>query len=179
MLCIVLGKTYHNALTPQLAQPEIKHQAPSVVYDRSATESLVRDSQRRVSFPLMVPNVLESSSSPDTYGGDPPIRVYTISDKHKAVRLVFRLSGVNEYWGIEETDWQGAPALGDRSFHRVIGGRSYSFYYHSQHLHMVVLHVGTTGYWVINTLIDSLSNETMIAIAKGLHPLGHAAAGKK
>ena len=29
-------------------------------------------------------------------------------------------------------------------------------------------------YWVVNTLLDSLSNETMIAIAKGLKPLGPA-----
>jgi hypothetical protein len=36
---------------------------------------------------------------------------------------------------------------------------------------MVVLTVGGTSYWVVNTLVDSLSNETMIAIAKGLQPL--------
>ena len=29
-------------------------------------------------------------------------------------------------------------------------------------------------YWVVNTLLDRLSNETMIAIAKGLRPLGRA-----
>ena len=26
-------------------------------------------------------------------------------------------------------------------------------------------------YWVVNTILDSLSNETMLAIAKGLKPL--------
>jgi hypothetical protein len=36
---------------------------------------------------------------------------------------------------------------------------------------MVVLRVGDTSYWVVNTLLDRLSNETMIAIAKGLKPL--------
>jgi hypothetical protein len=36
---------------------------------------------------------------------------------------------------------------------------------------MVVLRVGDTNYWVVNTLLDDLSNETMIAIAKGLKPL--------
>ena len=38
-------------------------------------------------------------------------------------------------------------------------------------LHMVVLHRGKATYWVVNTLLDSLSNETMLAIAKGLKPL--------
>jgi len=36
---------------------------------------------------------------------------------------------------------------------------------------MIVLRKGDASYWVVNTLLDSLSNETMIAIAKGLQPL--------
>ena len=36
---------------------------------------------------------------------------------------------------------------------------------------MVVLRQGGASYWVVNTLLDSLSNETMLAIAKGLRPL--------
>jgi hypothetical protein len=36
---------------------------------------------------------------------------------------------------------------------------------------MVVLREGGATYWVVNTLLDSLSNETMIAIAKGLRPI--------
>jgi hypothetical protein len=37
---------------------------------------------------------------------------------------------------------------------------------------MVVLREGRGTYWVLNTLRDELSNETMLAIAKGLRPLG-------
>ena len=36
---------------------------------------------------------------------------------------------------------------------------------------MVVLTENRTTYWVVNTLDDALSNETMIAIARGLRPL--------
>jgi len=36
---------------------------------------------------------------------------------------------------------------------------------------MVVLQTDGATYWVVNTLLDRLSNETMIAIAKGLQPL--------
>jgi hypothetical protein len=36
---------------------------------------------------------------------------------------------------------------------------------------MVVLRENGGTYWVVNTLLDSLSNETMLAIARGLHPL--------
>ena len=37
---------------------------------------------------------------------------------------------------------------------------------------MVVLRHAGASYWVVNTLLDELSNETMLAIAKGLQPLG-------
>ena len=37
---------------------------------------------------------------------------------------------------------------------------------------MVVLRTPKARYWVVNTLLDSMSNETMLAIAKGLLPLG-------
>jgi hypothetical protein len=36
---------------------------------------------------------------------------------------------------------------------------------------MVVLRTPHATYWVVNTLLDSLSNETMLSIAKGLKPL--------
>jgi hypothetical protein len=39
---------------------------------------------------------------------------------------------------------------------------------------MVVVRTPTASYWVINTLLDRLSNETMLAIAKGLKPVGRA-----
>jgi hypothetical protein len=44
---------------------------------------------------------------------------------------------------------------------------------------MVVLEMPKASYWVVNTLVDSLSNETMIAIAKGLQPLQTAKAKAK
>ena len=38
-------------------------------------------------------------------------------------------------------------------------------------LHMIVLREKGATYWVVNSLLDNISNETMIAIAKGLRPL--------
>ena len=64
--------------------------------------------------------------------------------------------------------------LADKSFRHRLGGRDYDLYYSGSHLHMVVLRADGATYWVVNTLLDSLSNETMLAIAKGLKPLGPA-----
>jgi hypothetical protein len=117
-----------------------------------------------------MPTILERSSIPDTYGGDKPARLYWITKGKMAVRLVFR-TGANEYWGIQETNWPDAPVLGDKSFRHALKGREFDLYYSGPHLHMVVLRSGPASYWVVNTLRDSLSNETMLAIAKGLKRL--------
>jgi hypothetical protein len=114
----------------------------------------------------MVPSVLDRLSSPDS---EVPVRTYRIAEDHGAVRLVFR-RGL-EYWGLQQTNWADAPILESRSLHRVINGRGYDFYYQGPKLHMIVLRDGENSYWVVNTLLNSLSNETMIAIAKGLQPL--------
>ena len=95
---------------------------------------------------------------------------YRIEGKHHAVRLVYR-NGSGQFWGVEETDWDDAPVLSDRSVHHLLGGRGYDFYYNGSKLHMIVLRHKGASYWVVNSLLDDLSNETMIAIAKGLKPL--------
>ena len=69
------------------------------------------------------------------------------------------------------TDWEDAPVLAERNVTRTIKGRSYELHYIGPKLHMVVLRQGGASYWVVNTLLDELSNETMLAIAKGLKPL--------
>jgi hypothetical protein len=176
MLVVVLGQTFHGTLPPISQSVAPKHEPAFVKYDAYSGTELLRPLQSKVPFPLMTPTVLERSSYPDTQIGDKAVRVYWIDvphghrGKHKAVRLVFHDG--NEYWGIEETDWDGAPALADKSFRHSIGGREMDLYYSGSHLHMIVLHGAKgTSYWVINSLLDDLSNETMIAIAKGLKPL--------
>ena len=117
----------------------------------------------------MVPTVIERSSWTDR---TMPVRMYWIDpdEKHKAVRLVYRM-GSNEYWGVQMTDWDDAPVLADKSHTRRIKGRIYDLYYDGPKLHMVVLRTKHARYWVVNTLLDRLSNETMLAIAKGLKPM--------
>ena len=170
MLLFVAGQTFHNSMATAPVVEAPTRQPAVVRYDASSGRELLEPYAERVPFRLMVPTVLERASIPDTYGGDTPARLYWITDGHKAVRLVFR-TGAGEFWGVQQTDWKDAPALDDRSFHHKLKGRDYDLYYSGQHLHMVVLRVGDTSYWVVNTLLDALSNETMIAIAKGLKPL--------
>ena len=117
----------------------------------------------------MVPTVLERSSWIDR---ERPVRLYRFDEKgkHKTIRLTYKM-GSNDYWGVQESNWEDAPVLGSRNFVRNIGGRRYELFYNGPHLHMVALQQRGASYWVVNTLLDRLSNETMLAIAKGLRPI--------
>jgi LCP family protein required for cell wall assembly len=172
MLLVVVGDTFHGEVAPLPQRAVPKHELANVRFDSSSAE-LLRPFTKKVPFKLIVPTVVERSSSLDTLPGDKPVAYYWMDGsarRNKGIRLVFH-DGANEFWGVQETDFNGAPALADRSFHHIIKGRAYDFYYNGPHLHMVVLRQGGATYWVVNTLLDSLSNETMIAIAKGLKPL--------
>jgi len=167
MATVVVGQNFHGTLAPAPVDKTPTRQPPQVTSNAAMTRSLLVQAARRMPFRLEVPRLVERSSRLDF---ETPIRVYRIKKGHKAVRLTFR-TGANEYWGIEQTDWNEAPALADASFINRFQGREFSFYYSGAHLHMVVLRENGATYWVVNTVLDSLSNETMLTIARGLTPL--------
>ena len=167
MVVVVVGQTFRGALQGAVRRTP-RRQPPAVVRNPSTTLPLLRRHRRAVPFDLQVPTVLEENSS---LASEMPIRVYRVGD-HEAVRLTFQTgNGVTEYWGIEQTDWEDAPVLAGRSVRTPIGGRTYDLHYSGERLHMVVLRERGATYWVVNTLLNSLSNETMLAIARGLRPL--------
>jgi LCP family protein required for cell wall assembly len=170
MIAVVVGQTFHGTLPPApVDRTPKKREPPVVIRDPATSLPLIRQVRKKADFPLMLPTVLERSSSPDSVM---PVRAYE-TDGHKTVRLTYRFfrDGVYQYWGIQQTDWEDAPALAESNQTTTIGGRKYDLYYSGAKLHMVVLREKGATYWVVNTLLDKLSNETMIAIAKGLRPV--------
>jgi LCP family protein required for cell wall assembly len=165
---VVVGQTFHGNLAPAPTDETPKREPPNIAVNPGLALSALRSVRQKLSFPLEVPHVVERTSQLEF---DAPVRRYWINNHHRAVRLTFR-TGATEYWGIEETDWNDAPALANPSFTHRLGGRTYDFYYAGPHLHMIVLRENGASYWVVNTILDSLSNETMLAIARGLRPLG-------
>ena len=122
--------------------------------------------RNRADFPVMVPTVIEDGSS---IHDDEGIRFYRI-DENKAIRLTYT-NGANEYWGIQQTGWDEPPILSEPTLERTIGGRTYKLFFSGAKLHIVAFEQDGGTYWVVNTLQNKLSNETMLAIAKGLKPL--------
>ena len=166
MLVVVVGLSFDGTLAAVPVDNTPTKQEAAVRNDPGVTLPLVQEAQRQIGFPLMVPTVLEQSSYP---ARSVPMRAYKVAG-HRAVRFVYD-TGANEFWGIQMTSWDDAPVLADPNEVLKLKGRRYELHYDGPHLHMVVLrHRGST-YWVVNTLLNRLSNETMLAIARGLTPL--------
>jgi hypothetical protein len=165
MLVVVVGKTFHGTLGPAPRDRTPEHEPPAVVSEQGFMRSDLRRLQRRAGFRLYVPTVREKSSSLSDEVG---LRLYDVDD-HKALRLTF-VTGTDEYWGIQQTNWTDAPILGGPTLTRRIQGRSYRLYFDGPKLHMVAFEENGSVYWVVNTLLNRMSNETMLAIARGLKP---------
>jgi LCP family protein required for cell wall assembly len=168
---VVVGSTFDGQLVdPQasiVATPT--HQTASVRSDPGYAVTSLQAVRSKVSFPLLLPHVIESSSH---FAQLDSVRAYKPTGGRGAVCLTFVTGAQNIYWQIMETDWTDAPVIRRPTDHVTLGGRTFDLYTVGGSIHMVVLRQGGASYWVINTLRDELSNETMLAIAKGLRPLG-------
>jgi LCP family protein required for cell wall assembly len=165
MVAVVLGRNFVGNITAPVDQtPE--RTPPAVVRNPDATLASVREAQKELRFPVQVPTVIEQTSR---LSSDEGMRVYKMGG-HPTVRFTF-VTGASEYWGIQMVRWRDAPALEGPNETVTIKGRRYDLYYSGSKLQLVVLHDQGTTYWVTNTLLGKLSNETMLAIAKGLRPL--------
>src|SRR5260370_20382649 len=74
-------------------------------------------------------------------------------------------------------NWTSAPLFDhpDQTVH--VGGRTYLLYYDAQQVKMVAWFEHGAVYWVRNTLIKSVGNSEMLAIAEETQPFTVAVAG--
>jgi LCP family protein required for cell wall assembly len=166
---VAFGTSFDGTLVTLPPPAQTPPRQPASVSDGvSVTESSLQAVASQVPFRLMVPHEIASGSRLSSSEG---IRVFKpLEHQHEAV-LTFVTPAGNVYWQIEETSWNSAPILSNPTGHATLDGRRFALYTTGGHIHMVVLHRGKASYWVVNTLQDDLSNETMIAIAKSLAPL--------
>ena len=164
MNVVVLGRTFDGKLsrapvdqTPERRRPDVYETG-----DAAAALATVRGQAR---LRLLAPRRLAKGYS--VSDGSPP-RVYKVGG-HRAARMTFT-NGI-EYFGLQITTWGDAPALSGPDQTVKLDGRTFDLYYSGAKLRMVVLREGGTTYWVVNTLLNALSNETMLSIARSLRPL--------
>ena len=104
-----------------------------------------------------------------------PPRVYKIrtpgNRRDKAYRMVFKRGLVGEYYGVQGTTWKKPPTLADAHEDRRIGRRRFELHYDGDRLRLVAWRTRKGVYWISNTLLQSLSERQMLAIARSTRPL--------
>jgi LCP family protein required for cell wall assembly len=98
-----------------------------------------------------------------------PPTVYTIESRsgkrYSAYRIVIKKGYVGEYYGLQGTSYTDAPLLKQAHRSRTLHGRKFDLYYDGDRLRLVAWKTGDAVYWISNTLLLSLSNKQMLAIA--------------
>lgn len=90
---------------------------------------------------------------------------------YPAYRMVIKKGLIGEYYGIQGTTWKDAPLLRDASETREIGRREYELHFDGDRLRMVAWRTNKGVYWLQNTLLQTLSEQQMLAIAKSMRTL--------
>ena len=145
---------------------------------REAGELEAKAVARKVNsgFPVFYPTRLPSGayyveSNPYEHVQDP--RIYHLKDtgdtRHGAYRMVVELplsDGIH-YFGVQGIQgWSDPPILDNPSLTKTINGREYDIYVDGDRIPLVAWHRGDNSYWVSNDLLNSLTNDQMIGIAR-------------
>jgi LCP family protein required for cell wall assembly len=169
---VVVGKAFDGEIVNPQANviPTPVRQAAAVRDDPGLTLTPLRSVDAKIPFRILAPHVIEHTS---TLTSLEPVRAFKPAPHKHELVLTFVTGAGNIYWQVIETDWNDAPILRrPTGKYTLKDGRKVDLYTSGGHVHMVVLRQGKASYWVVNTLRDEMSNETMLAIAKGLKPLG-------
>ncbi len=103
-------------------------------------------------------------------------RAYDIVDRagrrHRAYRIVAFEGSIGQYYGVQGTSWRSPPILDDPSERRRSGGRTYELFYDGGRLRMVAWRTPRAVYWISNTLLRTLTNRQMMALARSATRIG-------
>lgn len=163
------------------SKPRVKPKPPGddgLIPAREAGELEAKSVARKVShgFPVFYPTRLPSGafyaeSNPYLHVQDP--RVYHLKDedghRHGAYRMVVVLElpdGVH-YFGVQGIQgWSDPPILSNPSLTKTIHGRDYDIFVDGDRVKLIAWHRGDNTYWVSNSLLQVLTNDQMVGIAR-------------
>jgi LCP family protein required for cell wall assembly len=137
-----------------------------------------RSAATSLPFPLEYPRVrdLRGSAAPVD------VRGYLIhgpgGQGYPAYVEVFWNGLLGEYYDVQGMTWTTAPLFDNPTQSVHVAGRTYYLYYNGQHLKMVAWYQHGAVYWVRNTLVDTVGNGELLAIAEQTVPVTAAGAGQ-
>ena len=170
-----IGQTKPRANKPR-RKSRPRSGVPGLVEAKVPGEDQAVIAAPKLPFGVYYPKLMKKGSRYwDGFSSDAP-RVYRIKDlegkRHRAYRMVVESPGLGEYYGIQGTGWTDAPILDNPNEEREIGGRKYLLFKDGSRLRMVGFKTERAAYWVSNTLLRTLTNQQMLAIARSLTRVG-------
>jgi hypothetical protein len=147
--------------------------AAGLVANRMAGENEAARLQVKLSrLPVYYPGLMSTGGR---YRSD-HARAYDVADRsgrrHRAYRIVAFQGSIGQYYGIQGTTWKSPPILDDPSERRRERGRTYELFYDGGRLRIVAWRTARAVYWISNTLLRTLTNRQMLALARSARRVG-------
>jgi LCP family protein required for cell wall assembly len=162
---------------PRIAKPKPPG-SDGLVPAREAGELEAESAARKLGsgFPVFYPSRLPSGayyaeSNSFEHVQDP--RVYHLKDTDGERHAAYRMVGVLElddgvhYFGIQGIQgWSDPPILNNPSLTKTIHGREYDIFVDGDRVKMIAWRRGENSYWVANDLLQTLTNDQMVGMAR-------------
>jgi polyisoprenyl-teichoic acid--peptidoglycan teichoic acid transferase len=103
-----------------------------------------------------------------------PPRAYKVAiggRLYPAYRMVVKMNGIGDYWGVQGVGWTNPPILREASTVKKIGHRKFFIYADGARVRLVAWKTRDAVYWVSNSLEQTLTRAQMLAIASSTKPL--------
>ncbi|HEY1450167.1 MAG TPA: LCP family protein [Solirubrobacteraceae bacterium] len=161
------AKGHHHSHAHRASTPT----AASLGLSSSGSTGEAEIAKGTINMPLKVlyPSLQTSSSV------EQPARAYDLRDQGKRLRhayvAVWRANALGGYYDFEGTDWKKPPLIAHPNEQRKIKGVTYMIFTDGSHIHLIAWRKAHMVYWLTNTLLEDLSNEQMLAIARSAKPL--------
>jgi polyisoprenyl-teichoic acid--peptidoglycan teichoic acid transferase len=134
----------------------------------SAGESEAVKASVAVPFPVLYPALQTGVATQEQ------VRPYALKDQqshvHHAYVVVWQENPIGGYYDFEGSDWLNPPLFAHAHV-QTIDGRSYRMIDDGAHIHVIGWRSHNVLYWLTNTLVEELSNQQMVALAKSAQPL--------
>ncbi len=146
---------------------------PGLIRNRTASEDIAAPLQAKLDqLPVYYPTLMSATGGYRVNDS----RAYDIVDRakkrHRAYRIVVYQGRIGQYYGVQGTDWRSPPIVDDPDKRVRSGGRTYELFYDGSRLKLVAWRTRRGSYWVSNTLLRTLNNKQMLAIARSVRSLG-------
>jgi LCP family protein required for cell wall assembly len=171
---------------PRKRKPKVqisKSGSDGLVPAREAGEAEAKIAARRAHgpFPIYYPTRLPSGTrfvESDPYEKVVDPYVYRLKDEAEGRHLAYRMVMVDEeadgnhYFGVQGIrGWSDPPILEDPSLTKTINGREYDLFIDDEQVKIIAWRRGENVYWISNDLLQTLTNDQMVGMARSVDVL--------